>query len=173
MSEFHSGKYRDIEFESYLLWKIFGRWYKRPKCIRHVPHWTAQKVKFVISIKCKIDKKLLYDYPIFVKRNPSSSFGASSLVEDEECVLSEDKKSVTIMSEGLRGSYVLEYHLGSPNSQSSNSVLVTELKANWRDSKWFVAYGLFGGFIGSLIIFFISYFSGFIEVIPYYQLIGK
>jgi len=153
MSEFHPGRYKDVNFDICPL--IFKKKWRKPKFLWHTPYWTGKKVTFEINAECDDGKKLLYDIPIFLKTS-NSSHEANHLRENKDCVLSKNGKRVVITTEGLRGSYNLEYYLGSPNSRNSDAYLIAELRANWRDSKWFIVYGLAGGFIGSLIIFILG-----------------
>jgi hypothetical protein len=160
MSEFHSGKHKNIIFETRPLSQKRKR---KPKFLWHLPYWTAQRVFFQITIDLTNEKKLIHDIPIFFNR-ANSSFEADRLEEGENCILSEDGKEVLIITEGLRGSSILEYYLGSPNAKGATTVV--ELQGNWRDKKWFIVYGLLGGFIGSFILFILGLLSRAISVCP-------
>ena len=156
MSEFHSGKYRDIDFES------FPCGFRKFFLFRYFPYWTAQKIKFKIRMNPKSGKKLIYDIPIVISR--TSEDWNTKLKEDENCVLSEDKSEITITTHGLYGADVLKYYLGTPSLEGS--VRVVELQANWKDKIWFIIFGLAGGFIGSLIIFLLGLLFEFIRINP-------
>jgi hypothetical protein len=161
MSEFHCGKYKNEIYKTYPLgW--FGK--RKPKIFWHLPYWTAQKVTFNIEVDSSDKKNLISEIPIFSK-NSDSSLEGNRIEEGNDCILSEDGKQVTIITDGLRGSSILKYYLGSPSSKDSE--IIVELQANWRDKKWFIVYGLIGGFAGSLIIFILGLILQFIKINPH------
>jgi hypothetical protein len=166
MSEFHSGKYRDVDFETYPLVKIFSFWIRKPKIFQYFPYWTAQKVTFIVKIKSEDGKKLLSDIPIFSK--PSDSSFSERIEVGEYCNLEDDGKQVRILTDGLRGSYILKYYFGSPTT--NGSIEVVELQGNWKDKIWFIIFGLVGGFIGSLIILILGLVFQAIQINPQFWL---
>jgi hypothetical protein len=164
MSEFHSGKYKDIEFETYPIINVFGYWLRKPKILRYFPYWTAKKVTFVVKIFSN-NEKLLSDIPIFSK--PSDSKFSQRIEIGEFCKIEDNGKKVTILTDGLRGSYILKYYFGNP--ETSNYKEIAELQANWKDKIWFVILG----FLLSLIPVFLAWILGFIQIVPYYIIYGK
>jgi hypothetical protein len=162
MSEFHSGKYGDVYFETYPLVKIFSFWIRKPRMFQHLPYWTAKQVTFEVIIKSKTDKKLLSDIPIFSK--PSDSSFSERIEIGEYCRVEDGGKKARIMTDGLRGSYILTYYFGSPATSGAKEIV--ELQANWKDKKWFIIYGLVGGFLGSLILFILGLLLEFIRINP-------
>lgn len=159
MSEFYSGKYKNIVFETTPLD------FRRIKPFRHIPYWTGQKVKFKITINSDSEKDLLNGIPIGVTNHTPN--GYTFLKACDDCVLSENGKEVVITTDGLRGSHDLRYYFGTPSFD--DSVKVVELQGNWRDKKWFIAYGLIGGFLGSLIIFILGLMFEFIKINPFWE----
>jgi len=165
MSEFHCEKYKDIEFETYPLIKVFSLWKKKPKIFRYFPYWTAQKVTFVVKIKSETNQKLLSDIPIFSKPSDSSFFERVEV--GEHCRLEENGRQARILTDGLRGSYVLKYYFGSPATSGAKEIV--ELQGNWKDKIWFIVFGLVGGFIGSLIVFVLGVMFELIKINPYWE----
>lgn len=76
--------------------------------------------------------------------------------------MSNDKKEVIIITDGLRGADILEYNFGTPIVEDSKNVV--ELQGNWRERKWFIAFGLVGGLITALIIFVLGLLAHAIQI---------
>lgn len=160
MSEFYNGNYKGVEFSTY---PLNTRKNKKARIFWHLPHWTSQRIVFQVALDSANTKKLLYELPIFVKFTDSSG-EASRVEESNECVLSDNGNVVTITTDGLRGSGILKYYLGSPNASNSGAIVIAEFQANWRDKKWLLLYGVIGGFLSSLIIFILGILSRAISV---------
>lgn len=151
MSEFYHGKYRDVNFVAYPLG------IRKFIFFRYLPYWTAQRVGLIIKINSCSGKNLIYDIPIAIKYLSEQNY--SLLVENENCILNENKTEATITTPRLYGGDCLEYHLGAP--RFNDSVKAVQLQANWKG----IILSAFFSIIGSVLLVILGWILGFIQIV--------